>query len=260
MGILWNVPRQPVEILHLCLGPSDDEIGGLRQSGNRQIRLNPTLVIQPLGIDQLARGYINIIGAHAVQDGAGIAPFQPEFGKGALVEQANRLAHRFALFGIGLKPVLAAIAIFIFGRAAGFAIPIGPLPTKGLAVTRACRHEPIMNGGTADAARGFILLEGIMRRVEQPKALGHALAQIFAVNLERHVASNIDCPEIRRRNSITDPVGHHLANAACGLQADGVETSGDKAPLQLGTFAEMIAHIGGEAFRTTEEFLNARFF
>ena len=231
MRILRNMPRKPVEILRFCLCPSDDEIGRLRQPRDRQIRFNPTLVIEPLGVNQLARCHIDVIGAHAVQDGTGIAPFQPEFRKGALVKQAHSLAHGLALFSIRLKPVLTAIAICICGRAARRAIPIGAFPAKGFPMASACSDQPIMNGRAADATRGFILLERIMRRVQQPKALGHALTQIFPVNLERHVTANIDRPQISRRNSVADPIGHNLANAACGLQADGVKARRDKAAL-----------------------------
>ena len=91
------------------------------------------------------------------------------------------------------------------------------------------RDEPVVQGGFAHPACGFILLERIMRRVKKAEAFGNALAQIFAVNLERHIAADIDGPQVCGRNTIADPVRHDLAHAARGLQADGIEASGHKA-------------------------------
>ena len=99
-----------------------------------------------------------------------------------------------------------------------------------------------------------------MRRVKKAKAFGNAFAQIFAVNLERHVAADIDGPKVCGRNTIADPVRHDLAHATSRLQADGIEASGDKAAFQFSAFTQMVSHVRGEAFGTAEEFLNTRFF
>ena len=99
-----------------------------------------------------------------------------------------------------------------------------------------------------------------MRRVKKAEAFGNAFAQIFAVNLERHVAADVDGPQVCGRNTIADPVRHDLAHAARGLQADGVEASRNKAAFQFSAFTQMISHVRRKAFGTAEEFLNARFF
>ncbi len=57
--------------------------------------------------------------------------------------------------------------------------------------------------------------------------------------------------------SVADPFGHHLADAAGGLQADGIEAGRDEAILEFGRFAEVVAHVRSEAFRSAEELLNA---
>ena len=96
-----------------------------------------------------------------------------------------------------------------------------------------------------------------MRGVQKTEALRYALPQVFAVDLERHIAPHVDFPQIERRVPVADPFGDDLADAAGGLQTDGVESGGDKAILQFGRLAQVVAHIRCKALRAAKEFLNA---
>ena len=185
---------QPVEILYLGFGTRDDQIRCFGKPCDRQISLNPAFIIKPLGVNQSSRRHINIIGANAVQHRTSISALQPEFGKARLVEQANRLTHRFAFGSIGVKPVLPAIAIFILWRTAGFAIPVCAFPTERFSKTCAGCRQAVVQSGFPHTARCFILLEWIMRCVKETQAFGHPFTQIFAVDLEGHVAADIYGP------------------------------------------------------------------
>ena len=96
-----------------------------------------------------------------------------------------------------------------------------------------------------------------MRRIQKPQALAHARVQISAIHLERHVPPDIHLPQIDRRVTVSDPLRHHLADAARRLQSDGVQSRGDEAVLKLRGLAEVIAHVRCEALGAAEELLNA---
>ena len=60
------------------------------------------------------------------------------------------------------------------------------------------RRESVVNRGFAHAAAGLVLAEGVMGGVEQAEALADARLQVLAIALKRHVAPDIDFPEIHR--------------------------------------------------------------
>ena len=93
-----------------------------------------------------------------------------------------------------------------------------------------------------------------MRRVKQAEAFCDPFAKVLSVVLKRHIAANVDRPQVRRRDPIADPFGHHLAHAAGRLQADRIEPRCHKTALELGAFAKVVTHVRGEALRPAEEF------
>ncbi len=115
-----------------------------------------------------------------------------------------------------------------------------------------------MHGGAAHAARGLVLAERPVRRVQKTEALAHPRLQVLAVHLKRHIAPYVHFPQIDRRMTVADPFGDDLADAARGLQTDGIQAGGDEAVLELRRFAQVIAHVRREALRAAEELLNAR--
>ena len=96
-----------------------------------------------------------------------------------------------------------------------------------------------------------------MGGVQQAQALGHALPQVLAIALKRHVAPHINLPEIHRGPPVPQPFRHDFADAAGGLQADGVHPRGDEAVGEAGSLAQVVANIRREALRAAEEFLQA---
>ena len=81
MCIFGRMAFQPVKILHLGFSAGDDQICGFGKACDGQVSLNPAFFIEPLGIDQLARGNIDIVGTDAVEHGHGVAAFKTEFGE-----------------------------------------------------------------------------------------------------------------------------------------------------------------------------------
>ena len=96
-----------------------------------------------------------------------------------------------------------------------------------------------------------------MHGVEQPERLDGAIAQIALVTLEGRAAADVDVPQVDGRVPVHDPVCEHLAGAARGLDADGVEARRHEQAAGLGRFAEQVAVIGREALRPVEEHLYA---
>ncbi len=107
------------------------------------------------------------------------------------------------------------------------------------------------------AARRLVLAEWPVRGVQQSQTLGNSFLQILSIDLERHVAPYIDLPQVDGRMAVADPFGDDLADAAGGLQADGIEAGRDEAILELGRFSEVVAHVRCKAFGSAEEFLDA---
>jgi hypothetical protein len=61
-----------------------------------------------------------------------------------LIEEAHRLPHRTMLARAVLEPILAAIAVEIFGMDAFGRIPVGTLPSEGLAEAGADLREAVV--------------------------------------------------------------------------------------------------------------------
>src|SRR5580658_10936000 len=141
--------------------------------------------------------------------------------------------------GAVLEPILAGVAVGVARLDARRSIPIGPFPTEGFAEAGAGADQAIMQRRLAHPARRFVLAERPMRGVEEPQALRDARTQVFAIDLERHVAPDIDFPQIERRVSVADPLGNDFADAAGRLQSDGIEPGRDETVLELRRLAEM---------------------
>lgn len=70
---------------------------------------------------------------------------------------------------------------------------------------------------------------------------------------------DIDIPQIERRLAFCDPMRKCHARATAGLNADGVEARSNKHVSDFGCRTQNIFLIGGETFRTIEEFADADF-
>src|SRR5262245_52524490 len=79
------------------LSTGDDQIAVLGETGHRQIGLDAAALVQPLGIDDASRLDVDVVGRDAIEHGPGVATLEDEFGEGRLVEQADRIPHRFRL-------------------------------------------------------------------------------------------------------------------------------------------------------------------
>ncbi len=253
----WNVFLQPVKIANLRFRGRDDQEGIFGKPGYRQVRFDASSVVQPLRVDKPSDIAVDIVGTDVVQDTHGVATLQPEFGEGRLVEQADTLTHGHVLGGRIVEPVLPSPAVFVCGRHARRRIPVGALPAERLAVTGADGAETFVKRRSANTARCFVLPEWPVRRIQQAQALADPFLQILAIALERHVAPHVHFPQVDRRMTVADPLGHDFADAAGGLQADGVQPGSDETIAELGRLADVIAHVRGKALGSAEKLLHA---
>ena len=256
-GAGGNMSFQPVKIAHFRGRGRDDQETVLLQARHRQVRLYPSILVQPLGVDDAAGPYVNVIGAHVVQRPRRVRSFQAVLGEGRLVEQGNVFAHRAVLRRRIFEPVLAPVAVFVPGFYARRSVPVRPLPAGSLAVAGAGGLQALVERRFAYAAGAFILAVGVVPGIEQAQALGHAFAQVFAVALERHVAAHVHFPQVRWGAPGAHPFRHHLAYPARGLQADGIQTRSNEAVIELRRLAQVVTHVGREALRAAEELLDA---
>ena len=87
--------------------------------------------------------------------------------------------------------------------------------------------------------------------------LERARAHPARVEMVPAKAANIDRPEIVRWLALGDPFGEHHAGAAARRDAERVEAGSDKDAAHLRRFAEDEVPVGGEAFRSIDELLDA---
>ena len=214
MGISRNMRLQPMEITHLRGAGGNNQKFFLPRPGYRQVRLDTTPFVEPLGIDRAVHGHINLIGTDLVQHCQGVPARHLKFGKRGLFEQRHAFSHRFVFSGPVLEPILSAITVFILRRGFAGRIPIRPLPPRRLAKTGAGPDQTVMQGRFPHAPTGAVLIERPMRGVEQAKAFTDAFAQITGIALVRQGTADIHVPQIHRRIAISDPFRHHLADAA----------------------------------------------
>ncbi len=252
-----DVALQPVEVLGLGLRTGDDEEERLRQACHREIGLDAAALIEPLCVHHLAGCDVDVVRAYAVEYLERIGSLEAKLGERGLIEEADGVAHGAVLVRARLEPVLPSVAVLISGDNACGRVPVRALPAERLAETGARLREALVQGRAPHAARGLVLAERPVRCVQKTQTLAHPRLQVLAVHLKRHIAPHVHFPQIDRRMAVTDPFGHDLADAARGLQTDGIQARSDEAVLELGRFAQVIAHVRCEALRAAKEFLDA---
>ena len=127
-----------------------------------------------MSVDDFAGFDVHLVGAKALQIGAGIAALDTDFAEAGHVEHANALAncHVFT-FGV-FEPVLTLPRVFVFGLLAFLGKPVGALPTAAFTEHRAAFLQMFVDGRAADSAGCHWLAVGVMVSVEQAEAFADA--------------------------------------------------------------------------------------
>ena len=107
-------------------------------------------------------------------------------------------------------------------------------------------------------ARGFHLPVREVVGIQQPQGFRHTFLQILAVFLERLGAADIDLPQVKRRFALHDPMRQRHPRPARPCDSDRVIARRDPVAAQFGGLAQIIAVIGGKAFRPVEKRMNPR--
>jgi hypothetical protein len=205
---------QPGEITLQRGARYDEEKSGLRQPRDGKVALDATALVEHLGVDDLARRHVHIVGAKPLQEGAGIAPFDADLAERGHVEQADAVADRQMFVALVVEPVLPFPGIAVLALLALTREPVGPLPAGNLAEHRAACLQMFMERGAPDVPRGRHLPVGKMVGIEQAERLGDALSEIAAVLLERLGAADVDLPEIEGCFAVVDPLRQRHAGTA----------------------------------------------
>ena len=253
---LAQMAAQPGQVA-LQRGPRHhQQIGRLGQAGDGQVAFDPALGVQHLCVDNTPCGYVDVIGAHLLQEGAGIAAFNPDLAKGGHVEQAHAAAHCHMFGLLVVEPVLPAPGIAVLALLPGLGEPVGPFPTRNLAKHRAARFQMFVQRRAAHAARGFHLTVGEVIGVEQAQRFGYPFLEVGAVLLERLGAADVHFPQVKRGFAFGDPMRQRHARPARGNDADGIVPGGNPVAAKFRRLSQIVAVIGGEAFRPVEEGVN----
>ena len=239
-------------------GGGDHQVALLGQAGHGQIGLDAAAWVQELGVDQLAVGDGDVVGANPLQLALRVGPLHQIFGERAHIEEADIVAHGAMFLAHIVEPVLPAIGVFIAQRDARRREPIGAFPADRFAEAGIVLGVARVQRAQAHRPRGLDLAVGPVHLKQQPEALARALGQVASVVLKAAEACDVELGEIDAGLALDDPLGENLAGAGGIEDALRVEAGGDKKIPQLRRLAHDELVVGGEAFRPVEELADRR--
>ena len=228
-------------------------IGGLGETRDSDIGLDPGIRVQELGVDDPTRGHGDVIAADPVEESLGIRALNPDLPEGGHVVDPHTLADRHVLGCVVTKPVLPLPGVLIDRGLTLLGEPVGPLPTGELAERRTLAREVLVERRPPHTARRGLLAEGEVVGIEEAEGLGRALPEVAAVALEGLHPGDVDIAQIERLLAGLHPFRQRHARAARRLDPDRVEPGRDPEVVELGRGAEVVGIIGGEAFGAIEE-------
>ncbi len=214
MGVIRRVAPEPCHVAGLRHGAGDHQEFVFGKPCHGEIGLDAAALIEPLGVNDAARLDVDIVGADAVQHLAGIAALDGKFGEARLIEEGAIGHQPFGLVVGARKPVLAAIAVFVFRFDAAAGIPVGPFPAIDFAEYGAELLGLLVDGRAAHAARCLSLAIGPVHGIEKAQTLACPVMRILAHRLEGMDAADVHGVHIHGRMAVLDPLRQHEAGAA----------------------------------------------
>ena len=151
----------------MCVCRGDNHVAVFCQTVDRDIGFDPATVIQHLGVNQLAFGYIDITGAQLLQKGAGIIALDQGFAERALIKHHDPGAGRATFLCSMFIPVWPVMGVDVFGLFAWRGKPHSSLPASGLAEAGIVCREAVMQWALACRACGFVLPVGPMHVINR---------------------------------------------------------------------------------------------
>src|SRR4030067_3625430 len=97
---------------------------------HRKVTLNPSLLIQPLGVRDRANGFIHLVVGDALKKGKGPLSFSRDFSERGLVNDPGLCPDGLVLLSRVFEPVRKSPSQLIFRCDVLWGKPIGPLPTR----------------------------------------------------------------------------------------------------------------------------------
>ena len=170
-----NMALQPCLISGACRGWGDDEIAGLGQAGDGDIRLDPAARVQELSVDDLAHRHRHVGAAHVVQKRLRVRSLDPQLPERGHVVHADILADRFVFARNVVEEVLPLPAIGVLRRLTPIRVPVRPFPTCDFAHHCAARQKLLMERRAPYTACCRLLAVGIVVGVKKTQSLGHPL-------------------------------------------------------------------------------------
>src|SRR5262245_30507999 len=105
----------PAEVVGAKTGAGNDVEAVLGKAGDGEVGLDAAAVVEQLGVGDATGRMGHVIGADQRQSTACRGTGELEFGKGALVEQPDGIAHRAVLLADGSEPVLPTHRGYVLG-------------------------------------------------------------------------------------------------------------------------------------------------
>ena len=256
--IVAHMPPEPRHIPNHCRRRDDQQKRGFGQAGHGQIALDPAPRVQHLRVDETSGGNVDVIGADALEEGAGVAPLDPDLAKGRHIEQPDAFAHSHMVGLVVLEPVLPSPVVAIFCRLPGIGEPVCPLPSGGFTKNRAPRLQVFVDRAPPHPPCRDGLPIGVVIGVEQPERLAHTFAQVTPVALKWLGPADIGLPEIERRRALGDPLGQRHASPARRDDADRVITGRHPVAAQFRCLAQIVSVVRRKALRAIEKRMHTR--
>ena len=256
--LIADMAAQPGQIA-LQRGPRNhQQERGFAKARHRQIAFDTAPGIEHLGIDQPAHRHVHLIRAKVLEKGQRIGTIDTDLPERGHVEHPDPGPHRHMFGLLVFEPVLPLPGITVFAVLPRIGEPIGALPARDLTEHGAARLQVFMQGRAAHPARRCHLPIGEVIGVKQAQCFADPFLQIPAVFLERLGAANIDLPQIEGRLAIVHPLRQRHARPAGRGDTNRVVARRNPIAAQLGCLAQIVAIIGGKAFRPVEEGMDTR--
>src|SRR5579863_1510609 len=107
------MPAEPVLVPDQAGGGGEDEVLRLRDPGDRDVRLDPSPVVEPLRVDDTSGFDVDVVRTHALEETRDVAPDDPQLSEGGDVEEADVLPHCQVFLADGVEPRLPTERVLV---------------------------------------------------------------------------------------------------------------------------------------------------
>ena len=227
----------------------------LAQPGDRDVGLDPGAGVEQLGVDDLADRDVQVGPRDPLHQVERARAGDLELRERALVDHADRRAHRRMLGGDVLEGVAAPERRLLDRVDPLGGEPVGALPPELGAQHRAGTDQCVVERAAPLTARAGQLAIGVGDVVVVLVGVDRASLQIGRHVVRRAEPADVERPQVQTGVAVDDPVGHREASATGGRDP-GREAAAVIEVVQVLGDAHQRLGVGGEGDRTVDPALD----